>query len=234
MGSAKAVVTVVTLMSLSGPWTRPGQAEAFLEPGFFMEYRVETEADGRRSEERFRVEVSEDLGAGRRLLALAVGGQPSYRATYRSDDSLQAGTFAPERFERIEGLEDGRWLPLALGDVELLATLRDMEERLAAGTAKADSSVSLGGRGWEAEGYALADSAETVQESASVTLRVSRRTLGDAWIIPALPLGGWLRYDAATEARKVSEIGGRRFVGEPERSRERWTLVALGLPGGNK
>ena len=139
-----------------------------------------------------------------------------------------------ERFERMEGLQDGEWLPLATDDVEMFDALRAMEASLAGGAASSDSTVTLGGRDWTAQRYALADSSTTVQESASVTLRTERRTQGVAWMIPELPFGGWLRYEALTEARKVSEVGGRRFAGDPEASRETWTLVELGLPPNNK
>ena len=230
----RTAVVAACLGLAAGFIARTGSASALLEPGFFMAYRVETVSAGQRAEQRFRVEVTDDRGGGRRGVLLSIDGAPSYRAVYQTDDDEPMGVFDAERFEQMEGLQDGEWLPLATDDVEMFDALRAMEASLAGGAASSDSTVTLGGRDWTAQRYALADSSTTVQESASVTLRTERRTQGVAWMIPELPFGGWLRYEALTEARKVSEVGGRRFAGDPEASRETWTLVELGLPPNNK
>jgi hypothetical protein len=204
-----------------------------LPPGFFMEYRVESFSDGRRSEERFRLLVREDLGGGRKRLELSLGGGSSYRAVYQAAPGT-AGPFAVARFERVEGLTDGAWQPLVPADIELLALLAEMQDRLERSRTGADSVITVGGRPWPAQHHALADSSETVQRSASVTLTRQVRTTGAAWVTSALPFGGWLRYEEQRSARKVSEIGGRRFVGAEELSSEHWSLVDLGTAAPNK
>lgn len=202
------------------------EGAAFPAPGFFMEYRVEAFSEGRRSEERFRLAVAEDLGGERRLLTLTVDSGTSYRAVYLAGPG-EAGPFALSRFESVESRENGRWQPLVPDEIDLLSTLAGMQARIVAGHAETDSTLSIGGRAYAAQRFALADSSESTQRSASVTLTRRIVSRGQAWICPALPFGGWLRFEEEREARKVSEIGGRRYVGEPEMSREVWTLVAV-------
>lgn len=208
-------------------------ALAFPAPGFFMEYRVEAFSEGRRSEERFTLRVEEDLGGERRLLSLSVDSGAVYRAVYSAGPG-EAGPFALSRFERVESREEGRWQVLAPEELELLRTLAGMQDRLAAGRAEADSTLRVGGRDWSAQRFALTDSSESTQRSASVTLTRRIVSRGRAWITTALPFGGWLRFEEERVARKVSEIGGRRYVGEPETNREVWTLVAVGAVTPNK
>jgi len=205
----------------------------FPTPGFFMEFRVEAFSEGRRREERFRLLVAEDLGGERRLLTLTVDGGAAYRAVYLSGPG-EAGPFARARFERVESRENGHWQPLALDEIELLTTLTGMQERLAAGRAEADSTFSIGGRQWPAQRYALADSSESTQRSASVALTRQIVSRGRAWVCAALPFGGWVRFEEERTARKVSEFGGRRYVSAPETSREVWTLVGVGERAANK
>lgn len=208
-------------------------AVAFPAPGFFMEYRVEAFSEGRRSEERFTLRVEQDLGDERRLLSLSVDSGAAYRAVYLTEPG-EAGPFALSRFERVEGREEGKWQALVPDELELLRALAGMQARLVAGHAEADSTLSVGGRDWPAQCFALADSSESTQRSASVTLTRRIVSHGRAWITTALPFGGWLRFEEEREARKVSEIGGRRYVSEPETSREVWTLVAVGTVAPNK
>jgi hypothetical protein len=224
-------LTASLLLSLID--ARRSEAVSLLPPGFFMEYRVESFSEGRRSEERFRLLVREDLGADRRLLELSLNSGSTYRAVYQTAPG-PAGPFAAERFERVEGREDGQWQPLVPADIELLALLSAMQERIERSHPVADSSLTVGGQAWRAQGHALADTSETVQRSASVTLTRQVLAQGRAWVAPELPFGGWLLYEEERRARKISELGGRRFVGEEETSRELWTLVDLGPATPNK
>ena len=212
---------------------RQSGATSPLQPGFFMEYRVESFSEGRRSEERFRLVVREDLGADRRLLELSLDSGGAYRAVYQTAAGA-AGPFALERFERVEGREDGKWQSLVPADIELLAQLAEMQDRVERSQPVADSTLTLAGRAWHARRYALADSSEAVQRSASVTLTRQVLAQGTAWVADDLPFGGWLRFEEQRRARKISEIGGRRYVGAEETSRELWTLVALSAAAPNK
>ncbi len=125
----------------------------------------------------------------------------------------------------------GRSFP---ADIELLTLLAEMQGRIERSRPVADSSLTVGGHAWRAQRHALADTSETVQQSASVTLTRQVLAQGTAWVAAELPFGGWLRYEEERRARKISELGGRRFVGEEETSRELWTLVDLGPATPNK
>ena len=231
MRAAYGALTALLFLGLID--ARRSEASGPLPPGFFMEYRVESFSEGRRSEERFRLVVREDLGADRRLLELSLDSGSAYRAVYQAAAGA-AGPFAVERFERVEGLQDGQWQPLVPTEIELLTLLADMQDRIEHGQAEADSSVSVGGRAWRAQRYSLTDSSATVQRSASVTLTRQVLAHGTAWVAADLPFGGWLRFEEERQARKISEFGGRRFIGELETSRELWTLVALSPAASNK
>ena len=204
-----------------------------LPPGFFMEYRVESFSEGRRSVEHFRLVVREDLGADRRLLELSLDSGGAYRAVYLAG-AAAAGPFALERFERVEGWQDDRWQPLVPADIELLTQLAEMQGRIERSRSMADSTLTVDDRAWSARRYALADSSASVQRSASVTLTRQVLAQGAAWVTADLPFGGWLRFEEERRARKISEIGGRRYVGAEATSRELWTLVALSPVAPNK
>ncbi len=218
------VVGTVFLAFMSS--ARDGNAKALLSPGFFMEYRVELLEGGKRSEESFRITVLDSLAPAAWRIELALGGGARYRSEYVGDGFETP--FAVERFSSTEVAEDGRWLPLDPGSLDLLDSLRAMAGRVGSAVAGGDSLFTIAGSAWLAQGCTIADSSEKVQRSESVTLTQNSTSRGRAWVCEGLPFGGWLHYAEERRARKVSEFGGRRFEGEESRSRETWNLVDLG------
>lgn len=192
-----------------------------------MDYAVEVLEEGRRSEESFRLEVIGAPAPGRWELELRVGDGQRYRCRYAGDG--YATPLAPERFLGAEVEEQGRWRPVDPASLELLDTLRAMQQRIRSSDAGADSLFALAGDVWPARAHALADSSVSEQSSESVKLTWITVSAGEAWVSEALPFGGWLRYEEHRRARKVSEFAGRRFEGAEAESRELWTLQDLGV-----
>lgn len=214
-------------LSLVTILTRPGSAEAPLEPGLFLEYRVELREGGQLHEESFRLEVLEASGPGIWQLELLVGKSDRYRCEYEllSD----GGPFSPSRFGGIRQQVEGRWELIDGGAVPLLDDLDRMQSQLAGTAVVGDSLFSIDGVAWPAQGHAVNDSISAVQSSESVTLTRITRSRGWAWLSPDLPFGGWLSYEEERRARKISEFAGRRFEGEEAISRELWRLVSVGV-----
>ena len=203
----------------------PGRCESLLQLGLSLEYSMEMLSEGRRSEERLLLSLPEQIDAERWRLELTLGeGASRYRALYTT--AGPASAFAASRFEQMECWEES-WLPVDPADLDLLATLVDMEARLSGRSWEAESTFIISGRELVCRRYTIADSLETVQEGESVTLRTRQVLRGEVWLNEDLPFGGWVRYREECSARKISEFAGRLFEGKEERTRETWTLTAL-------
>ncbi|MBN2170335.1 MAG: hypothetical protein JW819_03320 [Candidatus Krumholzibacteriota bacterium] len=210
----------------------PGRGEAPLRPGLFLDYRLEVLSEGQRSEDRLRLEVGEQAVPGCWRITLRLGdGEDAarYRALY--DETASGDPFADARFDSVAEWREGGWRPLAAGDLAVIDALREVHGRLAGRGAEAESVFVVAGRELAACRVAFADTTESVQAGETVTLRTVTVRRGEVWTSGEVPFGGWLRYREERRARKVSELGGRRFEGAEETTVETWVLADARLGG---
>jgi hypothetical protein len=195
-----------------------GRGEAPLRPGLFLDYRLEVLSEGQRSEDRLRLEVGEQAVPG------------CWRITLY-DETAPGDPFADARFDSVAEWREGGWRPLAAGDLAVIDALREVHGRLAGRGAEAESVFVVAGRKLAARRVAFADTTESVQAGETVTLRTVTVRRGEVWTSGEVPFGGWLRYREERRARKVSELGGRRFTGAEETTVETWVLADARLGG---
>jgi len=204
----------------------PGRGDAPLHPGLFLDYRLEVLSEGQRSEDRLRLEVGDQPSPGRWRVMLRLGEGADavrYRALY--DETLPGGPFAEARFDSVAEWHENGWRSVPAGDLALVDDLREVCNRLSGLAAEAESLFVVSGRELASRRVAFRDTLESVQAGETVTLRTVTVRSGEAWTSGAVPFGGWLRYREERRARKVSEMGGRRFEGAEETTVETWVLA---------
>jgi len=208
----------------------PGRGDKALRPGLFASWRIELLAEGRRSEERFAVTVSEEIEEGLWRLDLERGDAAGrYRILYRSGGDSPA--FDRARIAEMNMLEDGSWRPVDPNELSLLDRVREMEASLVDSEELGDTLVSLEGKSDLAcKRFRLENEGETVQEGESVRLRTHWKVTGEVWISPEVPLGAWVRYREERITKKYSEFSGQVFESAEQISVTEWTLETLRLP----
>ncbi len=204
---------------------RPAGGEPLLEPGLSLVYRMEMISEGQRSDETLRVDVGDRSSSGLWNIELILGGaELRYRALYEADGP--GPVFSDHRFVKLEVWDSG-WRESALNDVEVLTTLRDIEARVAAMPAAADSTIDVSNRSLACHSLSFSDSSTSVQRGETVTLSIETRSYGHLWISDDVPFGGWVRYEERRDARKTTEFSGRSFAGEVEQTQETWQLESI-------
>lgn len=224
----RAVLTLtIAILALN---ISPGRGESALRPGLFASWRIELLAEGKRSEERFALTVSEEIEEGLWRLDLERGeGAGRYRILYRSRGDSPA--FDRARIAEMSMLENGSWRPVDPGELSLLDRVREMEASLAESEELGDTLVSVEGRPELAcKRFRLENEGETIQEGESVRLRTHWKVTGEVWISPEVPLGAWVRYREERVTKKYSEFSGQVFEGAEQSSVTEWTLETLRLP----
>lgn len=225
IGRAARLLAAMALIGITGP----GRGELPLQPGLSAAWRIELLAEGRRSEERFRVFVAEEVEAGLWRLDIEHGEEGRHRVLYRAGGDLPA--FDARRIAEMDAWRDGRWTPMDPAELTLLDRVREMELSLAGAESLGDTLYLLpDGQRLQCRRLRLDDEGEALQEGESVRLRTLWKVTGEVWISPKVPLGAWVLYREERVTKKYSEFGGQSFEGETQTSSTVWTLAELNLP----